>query len=216
MSAQPVSADDYRAFWLWSGVTPKPALAKAQEVFLLAGEVTARGITSQRGATPRVKTSKVWIVYRVQTLDWPPGAMENILRHVAAWQDAGNDMAGLQIDFDSGTRNLGSYVAFLRDVRAKLPSELKLGITGLLDWGANARAADLAALHGVVDEVILQIYQGRRVIPGYQNYLVRLQKLNVPFRVGLLEGGGWSAPGNLAADPMFRGYVVFLVNGAGR
>jgi len=217
LAAEPVQAEqvrpeDYKAFWLWSGVKPKPALEQAGEVFLLAGEVKATGVVSQRGAAPHLKSGKLWVVYRVQTLDWPPGALINILSHVEQWRAAGNDIAGLQIDFDSGTRDLARYAVFLKDVRAQLPPGLKFGVTGLLDWGVHG---DMAALSGAVDEVILQIYQGRHVIPGYQTYLTRLQKLDVPFRIGLLDGGDWQAPANLATDPMFRGYVVFLVNGRG-
>ena len=59
---------------------------------------------------------------------------------------------------------------------------------------------------------MLQIYQGRRVIPGYQGYLASLHRLPVPFRIGLLEGGEWRAPAGLTANPRFRGYVVFLQN----
>ena len=67
--------------------------------------------------------------------------------------------------------------------------------------------------HGrTVDEVVLQIYQGRRVIPGYRDYLRRLDALKVPFRIGLLQGGEWDAPAGLEANPNFRGYVVFLLN----
>ena len=211
-----MQARDYNAFWLWSGVKPKPALEQAQEVFLLAGEVTSRGVVSQRGSAPHLQDTKVWIVYRVETLNWRPDTLHNILNHVSSWRAAGNDVVGLQIDFDSGTRALDGYAAFLKKLRADLPSDLKLGITGLLDWGANAKSQDFAALSTVVDEVILQTYQGRRVIPNYQTYLARLQKLNMPFRIGLLDNADWQAPANLAGDPMFRGYVVFLVNAAGR
>lgn len=208
-----MKAEDYKAFWLWSGVKPRAVLEKADEVFLLAGEVTTKGVVSQRGAAPHLKSGRLWVVYRVQTLDWRAGTAANILRHIEQWRAAGNDIAGLQIDFDSGTRGLARYAKFLQGLRAQLPSDLKLGVTGLLDWGVHG---DISALSGVADEVILQIYQGRHVIPGYQGYLARLQRLDVPFRIGLLDGGDWQAPAHLSTDPMFRGYVVFLVNGEGR
>ena len=70
----------------------------------------------------------------------------------------------------------------------------------------------LDALAGAVDEVVLQIYQGRRVIPGYAGYLARLDRMKIPFRIGLLQGGEWQAPPGLEANPHFRGYVVFLLN----
>jgi hypothetical protein len=211
-AADVVQASHYKSFWRWSGVKPQAVLAQAEELYLLAGEVKARGVVSQRGAAPHVKGAKVWVVYRVETLDWPPGTLQNILQHIAAWKAAGNDVVGMQIDFDSGTRNLARYAAFLKELHAQLPAGLKLGVTGLLDWGAHG---DMSALSGAADEVILQIYQGRHVIPGYGRYLAGLQKLDVPFRIGLLDGGDWQAPAGLEADPMFKGYVVFLVNGAG-
>jgi len=81
-----------------------------------------------------------------------------------------------------------------------------------LDWSAHGDPAGLDALGGVVDEVVLQIYQGRHVIPGYENYLAGLDRLRLPFRIGLLQGGEWSPPPGLARHPWFRGYVVFLLN----
>ena len=59
---------------------------------------------------------------------------------------------------------------------------------------------------------MLQIYQGRHTIPGYERYLARLGRLRIPFRIGLVQNGDWQAPAELEANPMFRGYVVFLRN----
>ena len=64
----------------------------------------------------------------------------------------------------------------------------------------------------MVDEVVLQTYQGRRTIPGYEAYLAGLGRMRAPFKIGLVEGGDWTAPPGLAANPWFRGYVVFLKN----
>ena len=97
-------------------------------------------------------------------------------------------------------------------LRARLPKDTKLGITGLLDWSANGDPKGLDALAGVVDEAVLQIYQGERVIPGYQNYLSRLGDMKIPFRIGLLQGGEWQAPPGFETNPYFRGYVTFLRN----
>ena len=65
---------------------------------------------------------------------------------------------------------------------------------------------------GIVDEIVIQTYQGRKTIPGYAAYLEQLDRLNVPYKLGLVQGGEWSAPRALALDPHFNGYVVFLVN----
>lgn len=210
-----VDAARYDAFWLWAGVRPQPVLKRARRVYLLAAQVDRAPdvrLVSQRPAVPRVKHTPVWMVVRVETLRWTPLVHAQLLAQLGRWRAAGNRVAGVQIDFDAGTRHLGDYAAFLADLRRRLPRDCRLGVTGLLDWSANGDPAGLDALAGTVDEVVLQIYQGRRVIPGYAGYLANLHRLKVPFRIGLLQGGEWRAPAGLAALPMFRGYVVFLTN----
>lgn len=219
-SAAPVRAADYDAFWLWAGVAPRPVLAKARSLYILQGQVgfsprdrTARGhLIAQGGATPRVRDAEVWIVYRAHTLNWSPETYLQVNRRVQRWRAAGIPVAGVQIDFDARTRHLGDYQTFLRDLRRRLPPGCKLGITGLLDWSSQGDSAVLNGLNGVVDEIVLQTYQGRRTIPGYERYLSSLGRMTVPFKIGLAEGGEWSAPPGLALNPRFRGYVVFLQN----
>jgi hypothetical protein len=36
--------------------------------------------------------------------------------------------------------------------------------------------------------------------------------MGLPFKIGLVQGGEWQAPGYLQDSPWFRGYVVFLLN----
>ncbi|MFO1034969.1 MAG: DUF3142 domain-containing protein [Hyphomicrobiales bacterium] len=213
-----MTAEDYQAFWLWAGVKPQPVLRQAQEMYLLAGEVRERRggghvhVIAQRSATPQLKGPTIWIVFRAQTIAWNDAVLDAVIAKAQVWRRAGNNVVGLQIDFDAGTRHLENYAAFLTQVRARLPADYRLGVTGLLDWSANGDPAGLTALAGVVDELVLQIYQGRRVIPGYETYLRRLDTLHIPFRIGLLQGGEWTAPAGLASNPDFKGYVVFLVN----
>jgi hypothetical protein len=213
--AEPVDARWHDAFWLWAGVKAQPVLADAKTLYLLQGEVKARdgSLVAQRAAVPRVAHAAVWMVVRVETLDWPAETTARVLAALARWRAAGNDVTGLQIDFDAKTRGLAGYARFLAELRQRLPAGMKLGITGLLDWSSNGDPAGLAALAGTVDEVVLQIYQGRHVIPGYERYLARLDRLAMPFRIGLLQGGDWQPPADLAANPWYRGTVVFLVNG---
>ncbi len=216
----PVDAAHYDTFWLWAGVAPQPVLAKAKSLYILQGQVgfspddpTARGhLIAQGGGMPRVRTAAVWIVYRAHTLNWPPETYDQILRQWRIWHEGGVPVAGIQIDFDARTRQLDQYQAFLRDLRHRLPADCKLSITGLLDWSSQGDSTVLNGLNGTVDEIVLQTYQGRHTIPGYQTYLASLSKLTVPFRIGLAQGGEWSAPASLAANSYFRGYVVFLQN----
>ena len=214
-SAETVDASRYDAFWLWAGVRPQPVLDRARRIYLLQSEVrpgdTAR-LIAQRPATPSVRNAEVWMVVRVETLDWPPSIRQRILADLARWRVAGNRVQGLQIDFDARTRHLGDYAAFLTGLRRNLPAGCQLGVTGLLDWTPNADPKALDALAGVVDEIVIQTYQGRRVIPNYGDYLARLGRLRIPFRIGLLQGGDWRAPEGLTSNPYFRGYVVFLKN----
>ena len=208
-----VDPADYDAFFLWAGVKPPPVLARARTLYLLAGEVRrTSGFVSLRGV-PSVKQAEVWLVVRTERLDWDEATTAQVLRELARWQATGNRMAGLQIDFDSSAKGLENYAAFLKALRAQLPPGMKLSITGLMDWSANADPAALASLRGVVDEVVVQSYQGRTTIPGYEAYLAKLARVPVPHKVALVEGGEWREPAALKSDPLFRGYVVFLVNG---
>ena len=220
-----VNATDYDAFWLWAGVAPQPVLDQARSLYLLAGQISpphhARGtlagparLIAQRGAVPHIRQGEVWIVYRAHTLDWPPQVYAQVLAELARWRAAGNPVVGVQVDFDARTRHLDQYAAFLADLRGRLPKDCRLGVTGLLDWSSQGDSAALTALAGVVDEVVLQTYQGRHTIPGYGAYLARLDRVRLPFKIGLVQGGEWTAPAALAEDPWFRGYVVFLRNGA--
>ena len=193
-----------------------PALASARELYLLDSELTRDGrMTVLRPALPHVAQTPLWLVFRVETLDWPPEVETALLARLARWQGAGNTVAGLQIDFDARTRHLDRYAAFLAELRRRLPRRFKLSITGLLDWSANGDPAALSSLRGTVDEVVLQTYQARDTVPGYAAYFRNIAALPLPFRVGLVEGGEWRAPPTLAQTPNFRGYVVFLLKPRG-
>ncbi|HEX8443065.1 MAG TPA: DUF3142 domain-containing protein [Allosphingosinicella sp.] len=217
-AAAPVDARDHDHFWLWAGVEPQPVLRQAHSLYILAGEVTARGgpvrLIGQRAAAPRIRGPEIWLAVRVETLRWPRPVYDQLLATLARWRAAGGRIVGVQIDFDARTRHLADYAAFLAYLRARLPADCRLGITGLLDWSANGDPAGLAALAGVVDEAALQIYQGRRVIPGYERYLATLDRLPLPFRIGILQGGDWTPPPGLTSNRNYRGTIVFLVNPA--
>ncbi|MCB2087948.1 MAG: DUF3142 domain-containing protein [Sphingomonadaceae bacterium] len=207
-----VDAAQHDAFFLWAGVKPPPALDQAKTVYALAGEVRARDpdIFVPLRPPPRVEDAEIWLVVRVETLDWGPGVQGRIDREMARW-DASSNLVGLQVDFDSATQGLEDYAAFLADLRQHLPQKYRLSITGLMDWSAHGDPRALIALAGTVDEVVIQTYQGRHTIPGYEAYLASLRDLPLPYRVGVVEGGTWVAPPDLAADPEYRGTVVFLL-----
>jgi len=220
LAAAPVNAADYEAFWLWAGVKPQPVLAQARSLYILQGQVefsrhdpAAQGhLIDQGGAAPRLREVEIWIVYRAHTLNWSSKIYAQILGHLRRWRAKGVPVVGIQLDFDARTRHLDKYQAFLRDFRQRLPEDCKLSITGLLDWSSHGDSSALNDLGRVVDEVVLQTYQGRKTIPSYADYLDNLQRLTIPFKIGLIQGGEWSPPPTLATHPNFRGYVVFLLN----
>lgn len=219
-SAAPVDAADYDAFWLWGGVSAQPVLRQAHTLYVLQGQVSApRGAPDQPArlhaqgiAIPRLKQGEVWVVYRAHSLRWSADSYTTLLAQLRRWREAGNPVVGVQIDFDARTRYLAEYADFLRDFRHRLPANYRLSITGLLDWSSNAEPAAIDQLKGVVDEVVVQTYQGRKTIPGYERYLPRVARLQLPFRIGLAQYGEWQAPAYLERSPWFRGYVVFLQN----
>lgn len=204
-----VDANGYDSYWLWAGVKPQPVLAKAKRVYVLKGEVTGSParFVSLRGEAPKAEGPEIWMVVRAETLAWTPDVQRQIAASLAGWK-----AVGLQVDFDAATRGLTDYASFLRSLRSQLPEGTKLSVTGLLDWSANGDPEGLKQLAGVVDEVVIQTYQGRKTIPGYERYLARLKGFPIPFRIGLVQHGEWTAPPSLASNPQFRGYVVFLVN----
>lgn len=209
-----VDPADHDAFFLWAGVRPPEVLARARTIYLLAGEVRAGDnarLVPLRPGTPRVGHAAIWMTVRVERLDWREGVYSRILDDLARWEAAGNRLAGLQIDFDARTRGLADYARFLADLRHRLPGRYKLSVTGLMDWSAQGDSAALARLGGTVDEVVIQTYQGRSTIPGYERYMASLERLPLPYRVALVEGGEWRAPAGLGRDPEFKGYVVFLL-----
>lgn len=210
-----IDAADHDAFWLWAGVRPQPVLERAKSIYILQGEIrngTNKRLVSLRPGIPDVGHAELWIVYRTETLDWDDQVVPKIRNDLVRWRVAGNKVVGVQIDFDAATKGLSGYADFLRQLRGQLPRGTKLSVTGLLDWSSQGDSADLNAVADVIDEVVLQTYQGRNTIPDYKNYLVSLSRLDMPYKIGLVQGGEWQAPATLARDPDFKGYVIFLLN----
>jgi len=217
---QPVKADvnasDYHSFWLWSAVRPQPVLKQASTLYILQGQISDRQGNSlfipQGIRIPRLKQSTVWLTYRVETLHWSDAVVNSITQQIVRWKKQGNTIVGIQIDFDARTLRMQEYVQFLQQLRQQLPRQYALSITGLLDWSNNTSPDTVNKLAGIVDEVVIQTYQGRTTIPNYAAYLPRLATLQLPFKIGLVQHGTWQAPAYLETNPFFHGYVVFLLN----
>lgn len=215
---RPVDPARHDRFFLWAGVRPPPAARRARELYILGGEIRRGGparLIDMRAGVPHVQGPLVWLTVRVERLDWDGPAWDALRAMLARWQAAGNRMEGLQIDFDAATPGLNRYRVFLEQVRRELPPGTRLSITGLLDWSANGDPAELARLAGLVDEVVIQTYQGRTTIPGYAAWFARIDTLPLTHKIALVEGGEWTPPAALARDRRFAGYVVFLLKPSG-
>lgn len=211
-----VNVTNYHDFWLWAGVKPQPVLAQANSVYILQGQISLKDhrpvFVPQGIAIPKLKTPSVWISYRVETLNWTPDILSKILTQLHRWELAGNNITGLQIDFDASTLQLNRYGAFLTKLRKDIPAKYQISITGLMDWSMHTSAHELNQLSQVINEIVIQTYQGTKTIPTYLNYINKLTGLTVPFKIGLVQHGEWQEPEVLRQQPMFKGYVVFLVN----
>lgn len=215
-----VRAADYSSFWIWGGVKPQPVASRARSLYILQGQVIERKrqnksdvmVITQGMSVAHLRSGKVWLVYRADTLHWTPEIIQILISRLKRWQHSGNPVIGLQIDFDVKTRHLQEYVDFLQQVRSQLPAEYKLSITGLLDWSSNGDIKAINQLKNVVDEVVIQTYQGRKTITNCNRYLSALKRITIPFKIGLIQHGAWQAPEDLESNPWFQGYVVFLQN----
>ncbi|MXO84259.1 DUF3142 domain-containing protein [Altererythrobacter aestiaquae] len=185
----------------------------ADAVYLLWGELRLDNpaqIVPLLQTPPRGQAQELWLVVRAERLDWSESAYTQLLDAAERWNGSGG-LTGVQIDFDSSTGGLRGYAEFLADLKTKLPNDLQLSATGLMDWQANASDESLAAMASALDEIVVQAYQNTTTLPNYDRYLRATERLDIPYRVAVVEGGEWTAPKHLAGDPYFKGYVVFLL-----
>lgn len=211
-----IDASHYSEFWLWSGVSVQSALQNARVIYLHQGEVVYRkhAVVFEKLGVPRSKLTfpSVWLTVRTATLDIPEPVLDRLLQLPSLWAAAGNQVIGLQIDFDAGTYRLEDYAAFLHKLRGRLDKRFALGVTGLLDWAKTGSIAQLNALP--IDELVIQTYQGKASVTQYERYLPALLHLRVPFKIGLVQNGVWDKnwEKRLADSPFYRGEVVFMLN----
>ena len=208
-----VRTDQYTEFWVWGGVDASRVQPHAKRFYILQGAITEKGDFSRQGMQAANEFGSVVLVYRLNSLTWNRKLHDTALNHINAWEYRGNTVLGIQLDFDARTKNLDQYADFLRQVRQDMPVAYSLSITGLLDWASQGDSVPLQSLHGVVDEIIFQTYQGKHTIPNYPAYLKSLVKFHFPFKIGLVENGDWDSryEDELRLSSYYRGAVVFLL-----
>lgn len=211
-----VNPNDFDSFWIWGNIKTAPYLIKAKEVYILQGEVRFDKTSKQSILIPqgipvvKIPHQKIWLVFRNHHLNWQNKEREQILKRIQQWENSGNSVQGIQIDFDARTKHLKDYALFLEELRAKLPKKYRLSITGLLDWTNVDDIKTLNLLKANIDELVIQTYQASTTIPNYRQYLSRISKLNLPYKVGYVQNGIWEGQFN-PNNPLFKGNVIFLL-----
>lgn len=216
-SSYQVNANDYDAFWIWGEIKSAPYLNKAKEIYILQGEVRIDKVTNQSVLIPqgvsvlKIPHQKVWLVFRNHHLNWQTHELNKILNRVRQWENSGNHIQGIQIDFDAKTKNLNQYALFLQQLRQQLPKQYQLSITSLMDWTNIRDKETLRLFRENINEMVIQTYQGSSTIPNYPIYLKKVSALKLPYKIGLVQHGEWDRQLKFDTDPNFKGYVVFLL-----
>ncbi len=190
-----IDANQYDSFWIWGNITSAPYLKKAKELYILQGSIQNDKQTKESKIIPqgvgvlKIPQQKVWLVYRNHILTWNNNEINLIISRIKQWESFGNQIEGIQIDFDSQTKNLKEYAIFLEKIRQQLPQKYRLSITGLMDWANIQNQETLSLLRNNIDEIVIRTYQATKTIENYQAYLQRIETLKLPFKIGLVQKG---------------------------
>lgn len=212
-----IDANNFDSFWIWGDIKTAPYLINAKELYILQGEIRyvkqkqSSVLIPQGISVLKLSHQKIWLVFRTHHLNWTEQDYRNIFNRLTQWKNQGNNVIGVQIDFDSKTKNLRDYALFLKKLRHKLPQNYQLSITGLLDWTNFKDQTTLAIFRQNINELIIQTYQGTTTIPNYSEYLKRISSLQLPYKIGFVQGGRYQKNVKYTNDPNFKGYVIFLL-----
>lgn len=215
LNAREIDARDYDQFFLWAGVKPQEVLDEASEVYIHWGELRfeiPQKAVELRGSVPEIKDKKIWLTMRVERIDWAEDIYSQLLNEIKQWDAKSDHFLGIQIDFDANTHELAQYVKFLSRLRELVPIKYKISITGVMDWLVVGDRNEFRKLVGVIDEVVIQTYQGVKTIEGYQKYLRKIGNFPIPYKIALVQSGIFEKGIIDESDEMFNGFVIFLTN----
>lgn len=202
-------------FWLWPGAK-LPHTSGIDRLYLLQGFFAARNhptrfIDQGHNATPLKNIKELMLVYRLDALQPAANIVAQFHKDAQGWMQNGNNIIGIQLDFDSATGNIKEYNLFLQEIRQALAAKFQLSITGLMDW-INVPFALTTA-----NEVVLQTYQGKHSVAQLERYLTHLQRIQhtmpIDFKLGIVQGATLplEITDSLNSNPRYRGQVIFLL-----
>ncbi len=205
------------AYWLWAGHKIKP-IHKNSILYLHQGHVRNSKdntrVFYKRGFAPhKIEAKALYIVIRMHKLLYDSHYIHALVKLINHWENKGNRVKGLQLDFDSATVKLLKYSHYLKFVRAILPKKYRLSITGLGDWLVHGQQQHLMTINSSVDEIVFQLYQHKTAYQNLRPYLSVLKSNPLPFKLGLVQRGRYNKLQlkNLTHLPNYRGSVIFTL-----
>ncbi len=208
-------------FWLWAGDRP------AQSSY--APEILYVNVAGTRWPDALPAAGEYVIVFRIESYAaLTPVLADSLVERFEALQRSAASghyaavggaarITGLQIDYDCPTESLAAYAGFLRGVRARLPRDMSLSITALLDWFRPA--AGVAGVLASVDEFVPQFYDtstpdaadGIAVPIDAGKWAAVFNSYRVPYRIGISSFGRVA---RRRADASGRSSVRFIRDAA--
>lgn len=207
-----------KAYWLWAGITENLA-PKNSNLYIYQGFIqNDRNLTNyqHRGlyAYP-ISCNKCYLVYRIDpSLPDAKQVVTVFLNDAKKWEKHQVAIRGLQIDYDSPTKQLALYSRFLSELRKYLPFKYELDITGLGDWITAGNIRSLKAIAASTEDIVFQLYDGRHPLNHASYYIQALKRYPFPFRLGVLQTHPLSHElRQLKNNPNFQGVIYFIQKG---
>ena len=101
-----IDANNFDSFWIWGDIKTAPYLINAKELYILQGEIRyvkqkqSSVLIPQGISVLKLPHQKIWLVFRTHHLNWTEQDYQNIFNRLAQWKNQGNNVIGIQIDFD--------------------------------------------------------------------------------------------------------------------
>ena len=207
-------------YWFWAGRSVYTLPIRHGDYYIHQGtlervhlNVKRPRFVSQGAAPVKTEADGIYLVFRVEALEQEQFIIRFAEIALRRWEQAGNVVRGIQIDYDSPTGRLSEYTAYLSRVRRLLPARYRLSVTGLADWAVAAPEKSFRDIAASCNEIVFQLYSGRSAIPELSKYLSGLKRIAIPFKVGILETMEHSVieSQELLKNPYYRGSIFFIL-----
>lgn len=202
------------SYWLWSGKTavglPENSTLYIHQGTLERGKDGKPPTLRKQGlGSINLSSHPIYIVYRIENLLYPNEIANLFKDDCHRWEKKGNKIIGLQIDFDSPSKKLDSYIDFLSNLKKMIPDTYLLAVTGLADWASSSPQAALRRLSHEVNEITFQLYEGSNEIPYIDSYVNSITRLEIPFKIGIMENQRYILEKYHFDAKFYRGSIIF-------